>query len=160
MLSVPWQPKGDGVDSTAFVMPPDLGVKGRVKPPPGLSRVEEEEENETLEDLAPGQSESLTVQDLLENDSSDRAPAETVHEPPDLGENAPKKARIDPDAHATEPANKHMRISALHHIVAGVIPANNGLRRLLELKKLLAKMAPGLMSRSMPRKKRLSRNCV
>ena len=27
MLSVPWQPKGDGVDSTAFVMPPDLGVK-------------------------------------------------------------------------------------------------------------------------------------
>ena len=28
MLSVPWQPKGDGVDSTAFVMPPDLGVEG------------------------------------------------------------------------------------------------------------------------------------
>ena len=49
---MPWQPKGDGVDSTAFVMPPDLGVKGRVKPPPGLSRVEEEEEeNEQLEDL-------------------------------------------------------------------------------------------------------------
>ena len=41
MLSVPWQPKGD-----AFVMPPDLGVTGRVKPPPGLSRVEEEEEGE------------------------------------------------------------------------------------------------------------------
>ena len=123
MLSVPWQPKGDGVDSTAFVMLPDLGVKGRVKPPPGLSRVEEEEENETLEDLAPGSSESLTVQDLLENDSSGRAPAETVHEPPDLGENAPKKARIEPDAPATEPANKQMRISALHHIVAGVIPA-------------------------------------
>ena len=40
MLSVPWQPKGDGVDSTAFVMPPDLGVKGRVKPPPGLSKKE------------------------------------------------------------------------------------------------------------------------
>ena len=58
MMSVPWQPKGDGVNSTAFVMPPDLGVKGRVKPPPGLSRVEEEEENETLEDLEPGQSET------------------------------------------------------------------------------------------------------
>ena len=57
MMSVPWQPKGDGVNSTAFVMPPDLGVKGRVKPPPGLSRVEEEE-NETLEDLEPGQSET------------------------------------------------------------------------------------------------------
>ena len=26
MLSVPWQPEGDGVDSTAFVMPPDLGL--------------------------------------------------------------------------------------------------------------------------------------
>ena len=48
MLSVLWQPKGDGVDSTASVMPPDLGVKGRVKPPSGLSRVGEEEENETL----------------------------------------------------------------------------------------------------------------
>ena len=47
ILSVPWQPKDDGIDSTAFVMPPDLGVKGRVKLPPGLSRVEEEgEENE------------------------------------------------------------------------------------------------------------------
>ena len=81
VLSVPWQPKVDGVDSTAFVMPPDLGVKGRVKPPPGLARIEEEdEENEQLEDLAPGQSESLTVQDLLKNDGSDRAPAETVHE--------------------------------------------------------------------------------
>ena len=66
MLSVPWQPKGDGVDSNAFVMPPDLGVQGRVKPPPGLSRVDEEEENEQLEDLPPGQTESLTVQELLE----------------------------------------------------------------------------------------------
>ena len=33
VISLPWQPKGDGVDSTAFVMPPDLGVKGRVPPP-------------------------------------------------------------------------------------------------------------------------------
>ena len=122
MLSVPWQPKGDGVDSTAFVTPPHLAVKGRVKPPPGLPRVEEEEEeNEQLEGLAPGPSESLTVQDLLQNDGSDRAPAETVHEPPDVGENAPKKARIDPDAPATEPVNKQMRISAVHHVIAGAI---------------------------------------
>ena len=121
---MPWQPKGDGVDSTAFVMPPDLAVKGRVKPPPGLSRVEEDEdENEQLEDLAPAQSGSLTVQDLLENDGSDRAPAETVHERPGLGENAPKKARIDPDAPATEPANKQRRISAVHHFIVGVTPA-------------------------------------
>ena len=27
MTSTPWQPRGDGVESTAFVMPPDLGVK-------------------------------------------------------------------------------------------------------------------------------------
>ena len=139
MLSVPWQPKGDGVDSTAFVVQPDLGVKGRVKPPPGLSRVGEEEENETLEDLAPGQSESLTVQDLLENDSSDRAPAETVHDPPDLGENAPKKARIDPDAPATEPANKQKRISALHHIVAGAIPACKWLASIVGVEEVVGK---------------------
>ena len=118
ILSLPCQPKGDGVDSTTFVMPPDLGVKGRAKPPPGLSRIEEEEEeNEQLEDLAPGPSESLIIQDLLQNDDSDRAPAETVHEPPDIGENAPKKAGIDPAAPATEP----VRISAVHHVIAGVI---------------------------------------
>ena len=122
MLSVPWQPKGDGVDSTAFVMPLDLGVKGRVKPPPGLSRIEEENE-EQLEDMVPAQSESLTVQDLLDNDGSDRAPAEIVHEPPEAGENVSKKARIDPDAPASEPPSKQMRISAVHHVTAGVIPA-------------------------------------
>ena len=100
-------------------MPPDLGVRGRVKPPPGLSRVEEDEENEEdgqLEDMVPGQSESLTVQDLLDNDGSDRAPAEIVHDPPETGENTPKKARIDPDAPATEPVGKQMRISAVHHV--------------------------------------------
>ena len=140
MLSVPWQPKGDGVDSTVFVMPPDLGVKGRVKPPPGLSRVEEEyEENEQLEDLAPGQSESLIVQDLLQNDGSDRAPAETVHEPPDLGENVSKKAGIDPDAPATEPVNKQMRISAVHHVIAGVIPACKWLASIVGVDEVVGK---------------------
>ena len=123
MLSVPWQPKGDGVDSNAFVMPPDLGVQGRVKPPPGLSRVDEEEENEQLEDLPPGQTESLTVQELLENDGSDRLPSENVHDPPESSETVSKKARIDPDTPATEPVNKQMRISAVHHLIAGVIPA-------------------------------------
>ena len=136
MLSVPWQPKGDGVDSTAFVMPPDLGVKGRVRPPPGLSRVEEEdEENEQ----APGQSESLTVQDLLQNDGSDRAAAESVHELPDLGENAAKKARIDPDAPVTEPANKQMRISAVHHVIAGVIPACKWLASIVGVDEVVGK---------------------
>ena len=140
MLSVPWQPKGDGVDSTAFVMPPDLGVKGRVKPPPGLSRVEEEdEENEQLEDLAPGQNESLTVQDPLQNDGSDRASAETVHEPPDLGENAPKKARIDPDAPATEPVNKQMRISAVHHVIAGAIQSCKWLASIVGVDEVVGK---------------------
>ena len=140
MLSVPWQPKGDGVDSTAFVMPPDLGVKGRVKPPPGLSHVEEEEEeNEQLEDLAPGHCESLTVQDLLQNDGSDRAPAETVHEPPDLGENAPKKERIDPDAPATESVNKQMRISAVHHVIAGVIQSCKWLASIVGVEEVVGK---------------------
>ena len=106
-----------------FVMPPDLGVQGRVKPPPGLSRVDEEEDNEQLEDLPPGQTESLTVQELLENDGSDRLPSENVHDPPESSEAVSKKPRIDPDAPATEPVNKQMRISAVHHLIAGVIPA-------------------------------------
>ena len=163
MLSVPWQPNGDGVDSTALVMPPDLGVKGRVKPPPGLPRVEEEEEeHEQLEDLAPGQSESLTVQDLLQNDGSGRAPAEAVHEPPDLGENAPKKARIDPDAPATEPVNKQMRISAVRHVIAGVIQSCKRLASIVGVEEVIGKdgtkidveVNAGLM----PRKEKLSRN--
>ena len=93
-----------------------------MKPPPGLSRVEEENV-EQLEDMVPGQSESLAVQDVLDNDGSDRAPAEIVHEPPEAGENVSKKARIDPDAPASEPSSKQMRISAVHHVIAGVIPA-------------------------------------
>ena len=65
MISTPWQPCGDGVESTAFVMPPDLGMRGRVRPPPGLERVEEEvEENVELEDMAPGLSASVTEQEL------------------------------------------------------------------------------------------------
>ena len=71
--------------------------------------------------MAPGQNESLIVPDLLQNNDSDRAPAEIIYEPPDLGENAPKKARIDPDAPAIEPVNKQMRISAVHHVIAGVM---------------------------------------
>ena len=152
LLSVPWQPKGDGVDSTAFVMPPDLGVRGRVKPPPGLSRVEEEEENEHLEDLAPGPSESLTVQDGF-----DRAPAETVHEPPDAGESAPKKARIDPDAPATEPVSKQMRISAVHHVIAGVIQSCKWLASIVGVEEVVGRDGT-LTSRLMPRKESLSRN--
>eukprot|EP00439_Symbiodinium_sp_Y106_P085477 s397_g28.t1 len=71
--------------STAFVMPPDLGVKGRVRPPPGLERVEEEEVegNVELEDMVPGRSESVTEQDLLLQDGNDRAPAEMDHEAPE-----------------------------------------------------------------------------
>ena len=138
LLSVPWQPKGDGVDSTAFVMPLDLGVKGRVKPPPGLSRIEEENE-EQLEDMVPGQSESLTVQDLLDNDGSDRAPAEIVHEPPEAGENVSKKARIDPDAPASEPPSKQMRISAVHHVTAGVIPACKWLSSIVGVDEVVGK---------------------
>ena len=94
MLSVPWQPKGDGVDSNAFVLPPDLGVQGRVKPPPGLSRIDEEEENEQLEDLPPGQTESLTVQELLENDGSDRLPSENVHTLLNLRRLCPRKQEL------------------------------------------------------------------
>ena len=125
MTSTPWQPRGDGVESTAFVMPPDLGVKGRVRPPPGLERVEEEVEGDVeLEDMVPGQSESVTEQDLLLQDGNDRAPAEMDHEAPEAtGELPRKSARIDPDAPATEPSTKQMRISAVHHMIAGVIPA-------------------------------------
>ena len=50
------------MDSTAFVMPLDLGVKGRVKPPPGLERVDEEDEpheKDTLEDTVFGPSERV-----------------------------------------------------------------------------------------------------
>ena len=59
----------------------------------------------------------------MDNDGSDRAPADIANEPPESGENAPKTARIDPDSPATEPVSKQMRISAVHHVIAGVIPA-------------------------------------
>eukprot|EP00439_Symbiodinium_sp_Y106_P065852 s317_g10.t1 len=96
-------------------------------------------ENEQFEDLAPGPSESLSVQDLLQNDGSDRAPAETVHEPPDVGENASKKARVDPDAPATEPVSKRMRISAVHHVIAGVIQSCRWLASIVGVEEVVGK---------------------
>ena len=120
MVSTPWQARGDGVESTAFVMPPDLGVKDRVRPRPGLEeRVEEEVEvNVELEDMAPGPSESVTEQ------GTDRTPAEMDREAPEATGQAPRKsARIDPDAPSNEPSTKQMRISAVHHMFAGLIPA-------------------------------------
>ena len=77
MASLPWQPKGDAMDPIAFVMPPDLGVNGRVKLFLGLERVDaEDEKNEVLEDMVPEQSESVTAQELLENDGTDRVPSQ------------------------------------------------------------------------------------
>ena len=108
-------------------------MKGRVKPPPGLSRVEEENE-EQLEDMVPGQSESLAVQDVLDNDGSDRAPAEIVHEPPEAGENVSKKARP-----ASEPSSKQTRISAVHHVIAGVIPACKWLASIVGVDEVVGK---------------------
>ena len=141
MTSTPWQPRGDGVESTAFVMPPDLGVKGRVRPPPGLERVEEEAEgNVELEDMVPGQSESVTEQDLLLQDGNDRASAEMDHEAPEAtGESPRKSARIDPDAPATEPSTKQMRISAVHHMIAGVIPACKWLASIVGVDEVVGK---------------------
>ena len=51
------------MDSTASVRPPDLGVKGSVKLPPGLDRVDEgdePDENDALEDMVLGPSESVS----------------------------------------------------------------------------------------------------
>ena len=65
------------MDPIAFVMPPDLGVNGRVKLFLGLERVDaEDEKNEVLEDMVPEQSESVTAQELLENDGTDRVPSQ------------------------------------------------------------------------------------
>ena len=89
--------------------------------------------------MVPGQSESLTVQDLMDNDGSDRAPAETVHEPPEAGENVSKKARIDPDAPASEPSSKQMRISAVHHVIAGVIRACKWLASIVGVDEVVGK---------------------
>ena len=111
-----------------------------MKPLPGLSRVEEEEEeNEQLEDLAPGPNKNLIPQDLLQNNGSDRAPAGIVHKPPDVGENAPKKARIDPDDPATDLVNKQMRISAVHHVIAGIIQKYEWLASIIGIEEIVGK---------------------
>ena len=125
MISTPWQPRGDGVELTAFVMPQDLGMEGRLKPPPGLKRVEEEPaENVELEDFAVGPTERVAEQDLMLTDGTDGAFVPIDHEAREATEEAPRKsARIDPDAPSSEPSTKQMKISAVHHMVAGVVHA-------------------------------------
>ena len=71
-----------GVDSAVFVMPPGLGVKGRVKPPPGLERVDEgdePDENDALEDMVR----------VGPSDDTDRAPTAIEHETSEVSEEAP-----------------------------------------------------------------------
>ena len=80
--------------------------------------------NLELEDTAPGPSEGVTEQELLFNDGTDRTPAPSDHEAPEATGEAPRKsARLDPDPPASEPSAKQMRTSAVHHMIAGVIPA-------------------------------------
>ena len=120
MISTPWQPRGEGVELTAFVMPQDLGMEGRLKPPPGLKRVEEEPaKNVELEDFALGPTERVTEQDLMLTDGTDRAFVPIAREATD---EAPRESpRIDPDVPSSEPSTKQMKISAVHHMVAGVV---------------------------------------
>ena len=92
--------------------------------------------------MAPGASESVAAQELLQNDGTNRAPVE--HEAPEAIDEARRKsARIYPDAPANEPSTTQVRISAVHHTIAGVI----ALHRLLELTRLLARMVRRLMSK-------------
>ena len=66
----------------------------------------------------PRQRESAAAQDLLENDRADRAPARIDYDAPEASVEAPRKrARINPDAPASEPWRKQLSK------IAGVIPA-------------------------------------
>ena len=66
----------------------------------------------------------MTAKDLLDNDGTDRAPTAIEHETAGVSDEALRKsARIDPDALASEPSSKQMRISAVQHMAAGVILA-------------------------------------
>ena len=74
--------------------------------------------------MPPGPTESVTEQELLLNDGTDRAPLPLDHEAPEATDEAPRKsARIDPDAPASEPSTKQMKIFVVHHMIAGVIHA-------------------------------------
>ena len=62
------------------------------------------------------------------------------HEAPEAtGESLRKSARIDPDAPATEPSTKQMRISAVHHMIAGVIPASKWLASIVGVDEVIGK---------------------
>eukprot|EP00439_Symbiodinium_sp_Y106_P037180 s8000_g4.t1 len=90
--------------------------------------------------MVPDRSESVTEQDLLLQDGNDRAPAEMDHEAPEAtGESPRKSARIDPDAPATEPSTKQMRISAVHHMIAGAIPACKWLASIVGVDEVVGK---------------------
>ncbi|CAE7607762.1 unnamed protein product [Symbiodinium microadriaticum] len=81
---------------------PDLGMEGRLKPPPGLKRVEEEPaKNVELEDFALGPTERVTEQDLMLTDGTDRAFVPIAREA--VGHTALGRARAMGLAHADAP---------------------------------------------------------
>ena len=67
-------------------------------------------ENSELEDMAPGQTESVTEQELLLNDGTDRDPVPIDHDAPGVTDDLPRKS---PYAPASEPSTKQMRTLAV-----------------------------------------------
>ena len=74
-------------------------------------------------------------------DSSDSTMIDTGHqnEWAEILQSPRKSARIDPDAPATEPSTKQMRISAVHHVIAGVIPACKWLASIVGVDEVVGK---------------------
>ena len=113
----PWDPKGKDTTDTTFVLPPTLGVAGRIREPPGLELPDTEQAPEAEEKSETDGYGPSTPRDDVESLKS--LPRETdVRHPPTERTPNPKRAASDELSDEDTQEHKRLTVGALFDITA------------------------------------------
>ena len=113
----PWDPKGKDTTDTTFVLPPTLGVAGRIREPPGLELPDTEQAPEAEEKSETDGYSPSTPRDDVESLKS--LPRETyVRHPPTERTPNPKRSASDELSDEDTQEHKRLTVGALFDITA------------------------------------------
>ena len=113
----PWDPKGKDTTDTTFVLPPTLGVAGRIREPPGLELPDTEQAPEAEEKSETDGYSPSTPRDDAESLKS--LPRETdVRHPPTERTPNPKRSASDELSDEDTQEHKRLTVGALFDITA------------------------------------------
>ena len=116
----PWDPKGKDTTDTTFVLPPSLGVSGRIRAPPGLEREEAVETEPMPEANMEAKSEGYSPSHGDDAESLKSLPPETgdVRLPPTERLPHPKRTATDELSDDDIQEHKRQTVGALYDVTA------------------------------------------